>query len=117
LPGSLGGLLGLTQEERHYPLYRAGRTDVLLRFEVVMPEGYEHAVLTPPAVDWHYPADGGTVRTTSNYDEFTRTLKVEHRANLNPSVVGTELYDELLRMNRTLNHPAARTVLFERGDQ
>jgi len=114
LPGSMAGLLGLQQEERNYPLHRSGPLDWELRLDVVMPEGWTRAVLTPPMVQWCYPNDGGRVETAVRFDGDARRLEVRHRVELEPSVAEVEHYPELLRMNRMLNHPEARAVLFER---
>jgi hypothetical protein len=115
LPESFAGLFRYQSDTRANPLYRGGPYREVLRATIELPGEFARAPLVPPSVDWRSPAGGSTVAV--RVEAPTRAsprLAIRWEADLVPSVVPAERYGEMLEIMRTLDHPAARTVLLGR---
>ena len=128
LPGSLANLLRLRADTRQNPLYWPRPRRVAVRTIVILPPEFDQVVLRPPPVVWSAPNGAGTVsvnwrlltrRTDVLPEKISASLEqnegraylLEQSAVLAPAVLPAADYDELLTLQRRLDHPNARTIL------
>jgi hypothetical protein len=135
LPRTLGHLFGLRSDTHENPYYQGSDESLRITTAVELPPGFSHVVLAPGQKDWKLPANGGTVRVRvalqprgegippSNYGEDARDTRTSstiltftHEVDLNPFILDSANYDDLLEIEKQLSHADARTVLVERRE-
>lgn len=119
LPQSLSHLLGLRSDTHENPFFQDRDESLRVSTVVELPAGFTHVVLAPEQRHWQLPAGGGTVRVsvaTEQQQGGALRLVVTHEVDLNPFLVESDGYAELLEIERQLTHAKARTILVTRGE-
>lgn len=119
LPQSLSHLLGLRSDTHENPFFQDRDESFRVSTVVELPTGFTHVVLAPEQKDWQLPAGGGTVRVsvaTERQQGGALRFVVTHEVDLNPFLVESDGYVELLEIERQLTHAKARTVLVTQGE-
>jgi len=120
LPESLGRLFNLRSDTHENPFYRAGAQRRRISTVVELPEGTWRLVLAPEQRQWHLPAGGGTVTVSvaaqGPDSGGPATLVFTHEIELNPFIVESQDYPDLLEIEKKLTHAQARTVLLKREE-
>lgn len=119
LSQSLSHLLGLRSDTHENPFFQDRDESLCVSTVVELPAGFTRVVLAPEQRHWQLPAGGGTVRVsvaTEQQQGGALRLVVTHEVDLNPFLVGSDGYAELLEIERQLTHAKARTVLVTRGE-
>ena len=119
LPETLADLFGFQADTRWNPLYRSHARRIVIRTRVRTPAGFDTFVLRPREMQEELPNGAGTIRLKETLStpvagaepQAGLALTIEHRAELKPSVLPASSYDELLKLQRRLGHPKARTLL------
>lgn len=116
LPYSLAGFVNVRDDARKNPLLRDGYTRFAVNTVVELPAEYARAVLLPKSGEWTLPDGGGAISAEVTAEELPgdkgiARLNIKHRISLKPAVILSADYGQLLRINRELAHPGARTIL------
>ncbi len=108
LPDGGAGVPGVRSDTRENPLYWGSPLRQTTRYTVILPPAFCEVQLAPRSLTWSAPMGGKIVFRTvqhSNIVEVVRTI------DLKPAIIAAFSYPELLEVNRTLAHPAMRTIL------
>ncbi len=115
LPRSLGHLFGLRSDTHENPYYHDGDQSLRITTVVELPKGFSNVVLAPAQSQWKLPAGGGTVRVRVAKQDASgdarTTLTFIHEVDLNPFILDSATYADLLEIEKQLTHAQARTVL------
>ncbi len=115
LPRSLGHLFGLRSDTHESPYYQDGDQSLRITTIIELPKSYSNVVLAPGQRQWKLPAAGGTaqVRVTKQdpSGEGPSTLTFTHEVDLDPFILESANYADLLDIEKQLTHAEARTVL------
>jgi hypothetical protein len=130
LPRSLSHPFGLRSDTHENPYYQSADQSLRITTIVELPKGFSHVVLAPGQKEWKLPANGGTARVRvvaqprgegvppSNRGQDARDtmtsptiLTFTHEVDLNPFILDSASYGDLLEIEKQLTHAEARTVL------
>ena len=117
LPQTLEGLLGLGGDARVNPLWRGATTRMRINQIIELPPEFAHPVLLPKGGEWLLPDGGGRVAVKvateplEGQDGAVSRVTITYDVDLEPAVIGSSNYGDLLRINRELSHEAAKMVL------
>lgn len=115
LPQSLKNMLSLRSDVHENPFYFD--VDLHLRYAIVveLPAGFSRVVLAPEQRDWLLPAGGGDAHVSVSHerpgDGGPTRLAVTYEVELNPFMLESEDYPQLVEMERQLTHARGRTIL------
>ncbi len=115
LPGGLGDLLRYRSNERTLPLAWENYVDNVTEYIVMLPDGYEPAIL-PGNFVWQAPEGAGVIDVTAEYDEMANAIHVVQIADLDPALIPAAEFADILEAGRRLSHPGMRTILLKRKD-
>jgi hypothetical protein len=109
-------LFNLRSDTHENPFYRGQPFRRRISTVVELPEEVSRVVLAPEQKQWHLPAGGGTVSVASRSESSNgaRALVFTHEVELNPFILESQDYPDLLEIEKELTHAQARTVLLER---
>jgi transglutaminase-like putative cysteine protease len=113
---SLGGIFGLSADTRENPLYRSWPTRARATTNITLPLGVEAIVLKPDVMKAAVPSGHvSSVLITAPASEAGRPLRLIlfQEAILKPAVISSDFYSRLLKLQRQLRHPKARTILLK----
>ncbi|MCL5278806.1 MAG: DUF3857 domain-containing protein [Planctomycetes bacterium] len=115
LPRSLSHPFGLRSDTHENPFYQGGDQSLRITTIVELPKGFSNIVLAPSQKEWKLPANGGTarVRVTKQDAQGDKpmVLTFTHEVDLNPFILESASYGDLLEIEKQLTHAEARTVL------
>jgi len=111
LPGGLGDLLDLKTSQRENPFYIEKPVRKTFTYEISLPNGWQ-PVLTPKSFRIELPNGAGVVEV--GVGAMQDKLLIVQRAELNPALIRTEDYEQLLKLNNRLTRLAARTILLRK---
>ncbi len=115
LPRSLSHPFGLRSDTHENPFYQGGDQTLRITTIVELPKGFSNVVLAPGQKEWKLPANGGTarVRVTKQdpQGDGPMVLTFTHEVDLNPFILESASYGDLLEIEKQLTHAEARTVL------
>lgn len=116
LPMSLKNLFGLRSSDiRENPLYLTRKYNYRSSGIIELPPEFSRVLLMPASEEWLLPNGGGKVRVrVEKHDKSTygsNVITVTHEAQLDPCLLGTESYRNLLEIERELTCPQARMIL------
>ncbi len=116
LPGAgLANLLKYRSSERTLPLGWENYVDSLAEYIIVLPDGYEPAIL-PDSFSWQAPEGAGVIDVTVEYDSMANAIHIVQIANLQPALIPADKFPGIIEAGRKLAHPDMRTVLLKRKD-
>ena len=113
VPGGLGGLLQYRANERDQPLAWKRHIDTLVEYNIILPDGYEPAIL-PRTFSWQAPEGAGLVEVTVEYSPRANAIRMVQLANLRPALIPAEKFPAILEAGRKLAHPDMRTILLKK---
>jgi transglutaminase-like putative cysteine protease len=120
LPQALEHLFNLRSDTHENPFYQREAYRRRIATVVELPAGFSRVVLAPEQRQWHVPAAGGTVSVTvatqSHGSDGANSLVFTHEVELNPSILESQDYPDLLEIEKQLTHAQARTVLLKREE-
>jgi hypothetical protein len=113
MPDSLQDLFGFRSEARDNPIFWSGPRRIAIRTTLTLPPEFATLVLQPPEVEWKAPQSAGVIWVQKCVATQTRGAAdvIEQTVNLLPAIIPATDYDNLLHIQRLLNHPSARTIL------
>jgi hypothetical protein len=115
LPRSLSHPFGLRSDTHENPYYQGGDQSLRITTIVELPKGFSNVVLAPSQKEWKLPANGGTVRVRVTKQDAQgdgpTILTFTHEADLNPFILDSASYGDLLEIEKQLTHAEASTVL------
>jgi transglutaminase-like putative cysteine protease len=115
LPRSLSHPFGLRSDTHENPYYQGGDQSLRITTIVELPKGFSNVVLAPSQKEWKLPAHGGTVRIRVTKQDAQgdgpTILTFTHEADLNPFILDSASYGDLLEIEKQLTHAEASTVL------
>jgi hypothetical protein len=118
LPSSLSYLFNLRSDTHENPFYRDVDYSFRISTTVELPPGFSDVVLAPAQEKWLLPAGGGTVQVTVSRQDRSpdgpTILTITHDVDLNPFILDTQGYPDLVEIERQLTHAQARTILAAR---
>ncbi len=115
IPGGLGDLLKYRSNERELPLAWNSHVDSLIEYNIVLPDGYEPAIL-PDDFSWQAPAGAGFVEVAVEYSPRANAVRMVQIADLKPALIPAEEFPGIIEASRQLAHPAMRTILLKKKD-
>jgi transglutaminase-like putative cysteine protease len=113
IPSGIGNLLKTRSNERVNPLAWDHNIDVMTRYNITLPEGYEPAIL-PENYSWQAPANAGLVEIATEYNASSHRIRIVQIVHLKPALVPARKFPKILEANRELAHPATRTILLKK---
>jgi len=120
LPASLEHLFNLRSDTHENPFYRGQPYRRRVSTVVELPQEFSRVVLAPKQRQWHLPAGGGTVSigvaTESRGSDGARALVFTHEVEIDPFILESQDYPDLLEIEKALTHAQARTVLLKREE-
>jgi len=115
LPRSLSHPFGLRSDTHENPFYQGGDQTLRITTIVELPKGFSNVVLAPGQKEWKLPAGGGTARVRVTKQDAQgdgpTVLTFTHEVDLNPFILESASYGDLLEIEKQLTHAEARTVL------
>lgn len=111
LPGASVSVPGVVGDTRVNPVYWSLEDRATTVITLQLPPAFTNVQIAPAAIAWRAPAGG---RVTFSTTHTNNVLTFVRRITMRPTVLDSHIYPELLEMNRTLSHPATRTVLVTR---
>jgi transglutaminase-like putative cysteine protease len=117
LPRSLSHPFGLRSDTHENPFYQGGDQSLRITTIIELPKGFSNVVLAPGQKEWKLPANGGTARVrvvaqpSSAGSDGPTILTFTHEVDLNPFILESANYGDLLEIEKQLTHAEARTVL------
>jgi transglutaminase-like putative cysteine protease len=125
MPDSLQDLFGFRSETRDNPIYWPSPRRIAIHTTLALPEEFASLVLHPAEIQWKAPEDAGVIRILPSGRKEGASAQagptglpaggagyvIEQAVNLSPALIPAADYDELLSIQRLLNHPSARTIL------
>ncbi|MCF7847612.1 MAG: DUF3857 domain-containing protein [Kiritimatiellales bacterium] len=115
LPGGLGRLLQYRSNERDNPLAWENFIQTTFEYNIVLPEGYEPAIL-PGDLKWQAPGGAGTVTVTTEYSASANAVRIVQQADFEPALIPASEYQGVIKAGRKLAHPDMRTILLKRKE-
>jgi hypothetical protein len=116
VPGGLGGsLLTYRSSERTLPLAWNNHIDILLEAYIVLPEGYEPAIL-PENFSWQAPGGAGLIEVAVEYSQLAHAILITQIADLRPALIPAEAFPDIIEAGRRLAHPGMSTILLRKED-
>lgn len=115
LPLTLGALLRLQADSRQHDLYWPESQDSWSEIRLRLPINFTQVRLRPKSLE--LKPTGGKSRITVEAKDEKVALLYTYRVSLPPAIIPASQYDELLEMNRQLNHPDMRMILLRRNDR
>jgi len=123
MPASLQDTFGFRSETRDNPIFWPGPRRIAIRTTLTLPKEFATLALQPAEVEWQSPRGAGVVRILTyrrKEDAAAQTgpaggngagYVIEQNVILAPAMIPAMDYDDLLHIQRLLNHPSARTIL------
>jgi len=115
VPGGLGGLLKYRSNERTLPLAWNSHIDSIAEYNMVLPDGYEPAIL-PRNFSWQAPNGAGMVEVAVEYSPRANAIRIVQMADLKPALIPASEFQNILKAGRRLAHPDMRTILLRKVD-
>jgi hypothetical protein len=116
VPGGLGGLLQYRSNARDLPLAWEGHVDTVIEYNIVLPDGYEPAIL-PRNFSWQAPAGAGLIEAAVEYSPRANAIRMVQIADLTPALIPAADFPDIIEASRRLAHPDMRTILLKRKEQ
>lgn len=113
VPGGLGGLLQYRSNERTLPLAWGSFIDRVIEFNIILPDGYEPAIL-PKNFSWQAPNGAGMVEIAVVYSKRANAIRMTQIADLNPAFIPAKDFPDIIQASRKLAHPDMRTILLKK---
>ncbi|MEN7973355.1 MAG: DUF3857 domain-containing protein, partial [Verrucomicrobiota bacterium] len=113
VPNGLGGLLKYRSSERTLPLVWNNYIDTIIECNIVLPDGYEPAIL-PRNFSWQAPNGAGMVEVAVVYSPRANALRIVQMADLKPALVPASEFPEIIKAGRRLAHPDMHTILLRK---
>ncbi len=113
LPGGLGDLLKYRSNERILPLAWNSYIDTIIEYNMVLPDGYEPAIL-PKNFSWQAPNGAGMVEVAVEYSARANAIRIVQIADLKPALIPAREFPNILKTGRHLAHPDMRTILLKK---
>ncbi|VGO19803.1 DUF3857 domain-containing protein [Pontiella sulfatireligans] len=113
VPGGLGGLLRYRSNERDLPLAWNGYIDNMVEYYIVLPDGYEPAIL-PKTLSWQAPAGAGLIEMAVQYSPRANAIRMVQIADLRPALIPADDFPNIIEASRKLAHPDMRTILLKK---
>ncbi|MEN8254389.1 MAG: DUF3857 domain-containing protein [Verrucomicrobiota bacterium] len=113
VPGGLGGLLKYRSSERTLPLAWNNHVDSITECNIVLPDGYEPAIL-PRDFSWQAPNGAGMVEVAVEYSPRANAIRIVQMADLRPTLIPASEFPDILKAGRRLAHPDMRTILLKK---
>jgi len=113
VPGGLGGLLEYRSSERTLPLAWNNHVDSITECNIVLPDGYEPAIL-PRNFSWQAPNGAGMVEVAVEYSPRANAIRIVQMADLRPALIPASEFPDILTAGRRLAHPNMRTILLKK---
>ena len=114
IPGNgLGTLLKYRSNERTLPLAWNSYIDVLFEYIILLPEGYEPAIM-PKNYSWKAPQGAGMVEISVEYSPLANAIRIVQVANIRPALIPSESFPEIIIAGRKLAHPDMSTILLRK---
>ncbi|MBM4024058.1 MAG: DUF3857 domain-containing protein, partial [Planctomycetes bacterium] len=131
LPRTLGRLFGLRSDTHENPFFQGADQSLRITTTVELPPGFSTVVLAPGQKQWRLPANGGTAQVhvaqprgegvpplegqdkiqTAAPREGATVLTFVHEVDLDPFILESAGYADLVDIEKQLAHAEARTVL------
>ena len=111
----LGSLLNYRSNERTLPLAWNDYTDLLAEYIILLPGGYEPAIM-PPDFTWKAPGGAGTIDVSVEYDKMANAIRIVQTADLKPALIPAEEFKGIIEAGRKLAHPNMTTILLKKKD-
>ncbi|MEE9367853.1 MAG: DUF3857 domain-containing protein [Pontiella sp.] len=113
VPGGLGNLLNFRSSERTLPLAWNNDLDTIIEYNIVLPDGYEPAIL-PKSFSWQAPNGAGMIEVAVVYSERANAIRMVQMADLKPALIQADDFPVIIDASRKLAHPDMRTVLLKK---
>jgi len=113
VPGGLGGLLKYRSSERTLPLAWNNHIDTMTECNIVLPDGYEPAIL-PRDFSWQAPNGAGMIEVAVEYSPRANAIRIVQMADLRPALIPASEFPDILKAGRRLAHPDMRTILLKK---
>ena len=113
IPNSLDGLLKYRSNERTLPLAWENNVDVLIESNIVLPDGYEPAIL-PRNFSWQAPSSAGLVEFAVEYSPRANAVRIVQMADLKPAFIPAADFPNIIEASHRLAHPDMRTILLKK---
>jgi len=113
VPGGLGGLLQYRSNERDLPLAWNSHIDTVIEHNIVLPDGYEPAIL-PETFSWQAPEGAGLVEVAVEYSPRANAIRMVQMADLKPALIPASEFPNIIEASRKLTHPDMRTILLKK---
>lgn len=113
VPGGLGGLLKYRSNERTLPLEWGGFIDSVIEYNIILPDGYEPAIL-PKNFSWQAPEGAGMIEVAVDYSERANAIHMVQMADLKPALIPADAFPAIVEANKKLSHPDMRTILLKK---
>ncbi len=113
VPDGLGGMVKYRSNDRTLPLEWSRYVDIIKEINIVLPDGYEPAIL-PETYSWQAPNGAGVVKVIVEYSERANAVHMVLLADLNPALIQAEDFPSIIEASRKLAHPDMRTILLKK---
>jgi transglutaminase-like putative cysteine protease len=110
IPGGFENLLQYRSNQRENPLEWNGYTDTLIELNIVLPDGYEPAIL-PKSFSWQAPSGAGLIEVAVEYSPRANAIRMVQLADLRPALIPADKFPDIIEAGRKLAHPNMRTIL------
>jgi len=115
VPGGLGGLMKYRSSERTLPLAWNNHLDSIFEYNIVLPDGYEPAIL-PRDFSWQAPHGAGMIEVAVEYSPRANAIRIVQMADLRPALIPASEFPDILKAGRRLAHPDMRTILLKKKE-
>jgi hypothetical protein len=115
VPSSIGDLLKYRSNERTLPLSWGGYVDSLTEYNIVLPDGYEPAIL-PRSFSWQAPQGAGMIEVAVDYSVRANAIRIVQITDLQPALIPADEFPDIIEASRKLAHPDMQTILLRRKD-
>ncbi len=113
IPGGLNGLLSYSSNERTLPLAWNNYVDRIVEYNIVLPDGYEPAILPQP-FSWQAPNRAGMIEVAVEYSERANAVRIVQLADLKPALIEAKDFPAIINASKKLAHPNMRTILLKK---
>ena len=113
VPEGLGGLLKYRSNERTLPLAWNRYVDSITEVNIVLPDGYEPAIL-PETFSWQAPNGAGLIEVAVQYSKRANAIRMVLLADLKPALIQADDFPGIIEASRRLAHPDMHTILLKK---
>ncbi len=113
IPGGIGNLLKYRSNERTLPLAWPNHVDSITEYIVMLPDGYEPAIM-PRDFTWQAPNGAGMINITVEYSPLAHAIRMVQLADIQPALIPANDFPDIIEAGRQLAHPDMRTILLKR---